>query len=141
MFDETDETEDQLNEADLVLLSAENRDDMLALQKKPFPFPAEPGRPREGFLVKHASFGRVSAFQVAAKGKSESQQLKAMCELIADSVIGPDDQPVWSAKEVNQMATMRTDRFLVIQKAVAAYNGLKDDSDKVAAMIEAGKKN
>ncbi|MCA9063421.1 MAG: hypothetical protein KDA96_10190 [Planctomycetaceae bacterium] len=141
MFEEPEETDDTLNEADVVILSAENRDDVLALQKKLFPFPSEPGRPREGFYVKHASFGRVSAFQVAAKGKSDAQQLKAMCELIADSVIGPDEQPVWTSKEVSAMATIRTDRFLVIQKAVASFNGLKDDADKVAAMIEAAKKN
>jgi hypothetical protein len=129
-------------EADeVVILNSANRDDLLARQAQLFKFPAEPGKPREGFYVRHATLNRVNRYQNAHKAGSTSQQLKAICELVADSVVDAADEPVWSADEIKTMGHSRVDRFLFMQQCVSAHNGMSDSSATIKEIIEEAEKN
>ena len=63
------------------------------------------------------------------------------CDLIADSVVDGSGQPVWSTAEIATISRARTYRFLFIQRAVAEYNGLSAESDRVKQLIEESEKN
>jgi len=132
---------DTFDDEQVRVLSADNRDEVLAPQAKLFKFPQDEGRPVEGFMVRHASFGRITRYQRASTGGSQKQQLQALCDLIADSVVGVDGQPVWDASQVQAISQARTDRFMVIQNAVATHNGLKPDTEQVQDMVDAAAKN
>jgi ribosomal protein L31 len=125
----------------VVILSASNKEEVLACESKRFLFPAEEGKPRAGFYAKHASLGRVSRYQQTHKGGSAKQQLKAACELIADSVVDEAGHPVWTATEIQSMSRGRIDRFLFMQECVSEYNGLSANAAKMQQLIEDAEKN
>jgi len=125
----------------VVILSAENRDSLLEPTSRLFKFPAEEGKPRTGFYVRHATLARVNRYQNAHKAGNASQQLKALCELIADSVVDNVDQPVWNAGQVRSMSHSRVDWFMHMQKCVSLHNGMSDQSAKMEEIIEEAEKN
>jgi hypothetical protein len=126
---------------ELVILNAANRDDLLAPTARLFRFPPEKGVPRAGFYVRHATLNRVNRYQHAHKTGSTSQQLKAVCELVADSVVDAADEPVWSAAEIKTMAHSRVDRFLFMQQCVSQHNGMSDSSATMKEIVEEAEKN
>ncbi len=144
---QTDTTDDifeddiEVDDSDVVVLTAENRDELLAPGVKRFLFPAEEGKPRVAFYLKHASLARVNRYQAAHKSGSTSQQIKAACELIADSVVDATGERVWDEVAVKRMTRHRVDCFLHVQKCVSAYNGMSDSSETLQQLIEEEEKN
>jgi hypothetical protein len=126
---------------ELVILNAANREDLLAPTARLFRFPPEKDKPRAGFYVRHATLNRVNRYQHAHKTGSTSQQLKAVCELVADSVVDAADEPVWSAAEIKTMAHSRVDRFLFMQQCVSQHNGMSDSSATMKEIVEEAEKN
>jgi len=142
LFEDDDLTTD--NDAfgeDVVILSADNKEELLAPTERRFLFPAEPGTKRAGFYVRHASLARVQRYQNAHKSGNVNQQLRAACELIADSVVDESGRQVWTADQIKSMANGRIDRFLFMQQCVSLHNGMSDSSDKMREIIEEAGKN
>jgi len=127
--------------AEVQVLSASNRNDLLEPTARRFLFPEEEGKPRVAFYVRHATLARVNRYQNAHKVGNASQQIKALCELIADSVVDDADQPVWSANEVKSMAHSRVDWFMHMQRCVSLHNGMSDQSVKMQEIIDEAEKN
>ena len=139
--DVSSDTDADAFDDDVVILSSRNKDELLAPGSKRFLFPAEEGQSRAGFYVRHASLARVSRYQQAHQAGSTKQQLKAACELLADSVVDGSGEKVWTTNEIQSMAHGRIDRFLFIQKCVSAFNGMSDSSATMQDLIEDAGKN
>lgn len=131
----------EVDNSEVVVLTAENRDELLAPGVKRFLFPPEEDQRRVAFFLRHASLARVNRYQNAHKSGSTSQQIKAACELIADSVVDATNERVWDEKAMKNMTRHRIDRFLHLQKCVSAYNGMSDSSETLQKLIEEEEKN
>ena len=133
------EQEDSEDTTDVVFLTAENKDDLLSRFEKPYYFDAEPGRKREGFFVRMATLSVMQKFERLNnnKGSHDQQKFKALCELIADSVVDPSGAPIWSEDQIASMGSANVPRFMKLQAAVLDRNGLK----KLDELIEEAAKN
>jgi len=133
MSDETD---------DVVFMTAENADALLTPKLKPFVFPRDSDRaPREGFHCRHATCDKIRAYQRATKGASDAVTLKALTELMADTITDINGVPIYGADALLRLGKGRIDRFLFMQTAVSLHNGLNDDGKKIQKMIEDSEKN
>ena len=129
------------DDEELEILDAENRDEVMKQDVRLFKFPAEPGKKRAGFFVRHATLNRVNRYQNAHKAGSNRQKLQAACELIADSVVDSAGQVVWKASDLKSMASGRVDRFLFIQQCVSEHNGMTDSSATMQEIIDEAEGN
>ena len=133
MSDETD---------DVVFMTAENADALLQPKLKPFVFPRDSDTaPREGFHCRHATCDKIRAYQRACKGASDAITLKALTELMADTITDPGGVPIYGADALLRLGKGRIDRFMFMQTAVSLHNGLDDDGRKIKKMIEDAEKN
>ena len=127
--DETDE---------VVFLSADNKDDLLGRFAKPYFFDREPGRKREGFMVRMAPIDTLTRYQRLAEKKTVGNELfRAVCALIADSIVDPDGNSVWSKEQIEAVGKSNAPRFMKMQEAVLDRNNLK----KMESLIEDEEKN
>ena len=132
----------EANDTDVVFMTAENADTVLAPRLKPFIFPRDSDdAPREGFYCRHATCDKIRAYQRAAKGGSDAIVLKALTELMADTITDPGGTPIYGADALLRLGKARIDRFLFMQTAVSLHNGLDDDGKKIKQMIEDAEKN
>jgi hypothetical protein len=120
---------------EIVLLSAENADDMLSEFTSTYPFSEVPGRPREGFRVKSAPIQTINRWQKAAGNKNKEAVFSATCQLIADSVIDQHGAAVWGYSDIARMAKSNTMRFMDLQLGVLQHNGLTRKQDEVLEQL------
>lgn len=127
---------------DVVFMTPENADAILTPRLKPYIFPRDDeSAPLEGFYCRHATCDKIRAYQRAAKGASEAMTLKALTELMADTITDPGGTPIYGADALLRLGKGRIDRFMFMQTAVSLHNGLDDDGKKIKRMIEDAEKN
>jgi hypothetical protein len=140
MLDDQDSVFDDADtDENIVFISAENADDMLQQFVKTYTFDAEPGRPREGFMVRMAQIGTLQRWiRINGSKSSDSEMFRALLALIADSVVDHKTlQPIWSEDGLKKLATANAPRFNRMTEAVLDRNDLK----KMSKHIEAAEKN
>jgi hypothetical protein len=122
-----------------VFLTADNADEMLAQFAKPYTFPAEPGRPKEGFMVRMAQIGALQRWiRSTSQKNSDTEQFNALCHLIADSIVDHRTlEPIWTKESIHSIAKTNAPRFNRMTEAVLDRNDLK----KMKSMIEDEEKN
>lgn len=83
--------------------------------------------------IKSVSVNRMRDYQQAA-AKGGTVERRAQCALIADSVVGIDNQPIWSADDLyNAAGKTQTRFFMALVKLVAAHNGGDDEVTEARA--------
>ena len=83
--------------------------------------------------VRSVSVNRMREYQEAAK-KGGSVERRAQCALIADSVVGLDNKPIWNADAIyNAAGKAQTRWFMALVKLVAAHNGGDDEVQEAKA--------
>ncbi len=122
-------------------LTAENKNDVFAPYADEYWLSAVGDRPRVSITVLSASFNRIASFQKAAQGNNDKKLMRETCELIAESVVDRQHNCIWQGREVEQMATGNTLRFMELQKAVLQHNGLKQDGQTIEQLTEDERKN
>ena len=131
--------QDELDEAEkdeaVTFLSKANRATNMGSYAVPLILTAVADLPRIGVMVKSASLARINTFRRVAKGHNEKDKVRALCALIADSVVDPDGDRVWDDDEVKDMAAeSNTQRFMELQLGVLQVNGLTKGSDDLETM-------
>lgn len=85
--------------------------------------------------VRSVTVNRMRQYHEASR-KGGSVERRAQCALIADSVVGLDNNPIWTAEQLYEAAGKTSTRFFTsLVKLVAAHNG-SDDEVKVAEETE-----
>lgn len=128
------------NEAgEVVFMTPENSEEMLGRFHKPYFFDPEPGRPPEGFYVRMATMAALEKWQrhSSKKRADDPENFRSLCELIADAVVCPAGNPIWSPEHVAVTAKANAPRFMRMQEAVLDRNDLK----KMSAATEEAAKN
>ena len=141
MFDDSDNTDDAFDDEDIEVLSTDNSTELLSPQVKLYRFPHVEGERRTGVFVRHVTLSVASKYQQATQGASLKAQLRATCDLVANSVVDRDGNPVWTSGQMENLANSRVDRFLFMQQCVSKHNDLSADPEKMKELIEAAGKN
>jgi len=114
-------------------------DDLTAAQEQDVKEYFLPCDPSKTVRVKSVSVNRMREYQDAAK-KGGPVERRAQCALIADSVVGLDNSPIWKADDLYNAAGKTTTRFFMsLVKLVASHNGGDDEVEE--AKNEAIEKN
>jgi hypothetical protein len=81
--------------------------------------------------VKSVSVNRMREYHESAK-KGGSVERRAQCALISESVVGIDNQPLWTADQLyNSAGKTNTRFFTALVKLVSTHNGADDDVEEV----------
>ena len=83
--------------------------------------------------IRSVSVNRMREYQDSAK-KGGAVERRAQCALIADSVVGLDNKPIWNADSLyNAAGKTNTRWFMALVKLVATHNGSDDEVNEVKA--------
>lgn len=123
------------------MISRANADQILTTYSAVYPFSDIPGQPPAAFRVRSASMARINRWREASSGKSSNAVWKAMCDLIAESVIDEDGEPIWSGAAVQEMSKSNAKRFMDLQLGVLNHNGLNRESMDLDPLIDSEAKN
>ncbi len=92
-----------------------------------------PCDPSKKVRVRSVSTNRMREYQEAAK-KGGSVERRAQCALLAESVVGLDNKPLWTTDQLYNVAgKCRTRWFMSVVKLVAKHNGSEDEVEEVKA--------
>lgn len=98
-----------------------------------------PCDPSKKVRIRSVSVNRMREYQEAAK-KGGPTERRAQCSLIADSVVGTDNKPIWTAEQLYAIAGKAQTRFfMALVKLVATHNGGQDEV--LEAKLEEAEKN
>ena len=124
-----------------VMLSRENADNLLSTYTADYPFSDIPGQPSAAFRVRSASMARINRWREASAGKNGGAVWRALCDLIAESVIDENGEPIWTGAAIQEMSKANTKRFMDLQLGVLNHNGLQREDMTLEALIEDEEKN
>jgi hypothetical protein len=86
--------------------------------------------------IRSVSVERMRQYQEQAK-KGGSSERRGQCALIADSVVGLDNKPIWSADDLyNAAGKSQTRWFMALVKLVSTHNGGDDEVTEAKAEEE-----
>lgn len=125
---------------EIVDLTAVNKAEVMGAYRDHTILSAVADKPACRVWLQSASFARIQQFSKVAGSDDAAVQLRALCALIAESVVEPGGAPVWSGAEILEMAKGCTKRFMALQVAVLQHNGLKVPG-RLDDMIEDAAKN
>ena len=92
-----------------------------------------PCDPSKKVRICSVSVNRMREYQEAAK-KSGAIERRAQAALIADSVVGLDNKPIWTTDQVYNVAGKSQTRwFMSLVKLVSAHNGSDDEVSEAKA--------
>jgi len=110
-------------------------DDLTAAQEQDVKEYFLPCDPSKKVRVKSVSVNRMREYHESAK-KGGSVERRAQCALIAESVVGIDNAPLWTAEALYNAAGKTNTRFFTsLVKLVSTHNGSEDEVN-VAEEIE-----
>lgn len=102
-------------------------DDLTAAQEEDvtqYDFPCDPSKK---VRVKSATVNRMRQYHESAK-KGGSTERMAQCALIAESVVGLDNKPMFTADQLYKaVGTIKTRWFTALVKLVSKHNGAEDE--------------
>ena len=112
-------------------------EDLTAAQEQDVREYLMPCDPSKKVRIKAVSVNRMRQYQESAS-KGGAVERRAQCALIADSVVGLDNQPIWNTEALyNAAGKTNTRWFTSLVKLVAVHNGGDDEVNEVkAAEIE-----
>lgn len=105
-------------------LTADNAADVLGAYEDTITLPPAGNKPAVKVCLTSASFARIQQFSQATESKDPKRLARALCALIAESVVDPNGGPVWSEAAVQSMAKSNVKRFMELQRGVLKHNGL-----------------
>lgn len=86
-----------------------------------------PADPTKKVRIKSVTVNRMRQYQEAAR-KGGSVERRAQCALIADSIVGLDNQTLWTADQLYDIAGKTQTRwFSGLIRLVSAHNGHDDE--------------
>lgn len=86
-----------------------------------------PNDPSKRVRVRSVSVNRMRQYQESAR-KGGAVERRAQCAMIADSVVGLDNKPLWTEDQLYGVAGKAQTRwFMALVKLVAAHNGGDDE--------------
>jgi hypothetical protein len=92
-----------------------------------------PCDPSKKVRVKSVSMNRMRDYQESAK-KGGAVERRAQCALIAESVVGLDNKPIWNTDALYNAAGKTTTRFMMaLIKLVSSHNGGDDEVEQAKA--------
>ena len=108
-------------------------DDLTAAQEQDVREYLMPSDPSKKVRVRSVSKNRMTEYQEAAK-KGGAVERRAQSALIADSIVGLDNKPIWTADQLyNAAGKTNTRFFMALVKLVASHNGADDEVAEVRA--------
>lgn len=86
-----------------------------------------PCDPSKKVRIASVSVQRMREYQEACR-KGGSAERRAQANLIADSVVGTDNKPLWTGAQVYETAgKTKTRWFMALVKLVSVHNGAEDE--------------
>lgn len=108
-------------------------DDLTSAQEEDVKEYFLPCDPSKKVRVKSVSMNRMREYQESAK-KGGAVERRAQCALIADSVVGLDNKPIWTTDALYNAAGKTQTRFMMsLIKLVSAHNGGDDEVEEAKA--------
>jgi hypothetical protein len=86
-----------------------------------------PGDESKKVRVKSVTVNRMREYHTSAK-KGGSIERRAQCALLAESIVGLDNLPLWTADQLYDIAgKTKTRWFTALVKLVSTHNGSEDE--------------
>lgn len=126
---------------EIQFLTADCKDEVMSGYESTYVLKAVGNLPECAVMIRSASFSKINSFRRAADSGDHKKQLRALCGLIADSVVGPNGNRVWSDSEVTSIAEGSTRRFMELQTGVLQHNGLNEDGRTIEELADDEAKN
>lgn len=126
---------------EIKFLTSDSKDEVMNGYETTYILTAAGNLPECAVMIRSASFAKINSFRRAAGGGDHKKQLRTLCSLIADSVVDPDGNRVWSDREAMSIAEGNTRRFMELQTGVLQHNGLNEDGKTIEELAEEEAKN